>query len=159
MVGRVHRPAEADMARIAQLEMKTNQFNVTTRRYSEPALRAFMERDDAIVLALWLADRFGDHGLVSTLIALREGHALRIDSWLMSCRVFSRGAEQFVMRELVDIARAQGAARIVGEFVATERNGVVADLWSRLGFASQSEGLWTRDAAADPGDLAHSISK
>ena len=100
----MYRPEEADIARVAQLEQKTNQFNVTTRRYSEAAIRDFMARDDAIVLAFRLADRFGDHGLVSTLIALHEGDTLRIDCWLMSCRVFSRSAEQFMMRGLIALA-------------------------------------------------------
>ncbi len=79
MTGRLYRPEEADIARVAQLELKTNQFNLTTRRYAEAAIRDFMAREDALVLAFRLADRFGDHGLVSTLIAFHEGDALRID--------------------------------------------------------------------------------
>jgi FkbH-like protein len=146
MTGRVWRPGEPDMSRVAQLEMKTNQFNLTTRRYSEAALRAFLARDDAVVLAFRLADRFGDHGLTATLIALHEGDALRVDSWLMSCRVFSRSAEQFILRALLAIAAERGAARIVGEYIPSPRNGVVADLWQRLGFREEA-GLWVRDVA------------
>ena len=104
MTGRVWRPAEPDMARVAQLELKTNQFNLTSRRYTEAQLRDFLARDDAIVLAFRLADRFADHGLTSTLIAVQEGDTLRIDSWLMSCRIFSRSAEQFVLRALLESA-------------------------------------------------------
>ena len=90
MKGRLYRPEEGDIARVAQIEQKTNQFNLTTRRYSEAAIRGFLAREDAVVLAFRLADRFGDHGLVSTLIGFREGNSLRINSWLHRVRrVFS----------------------------------------------------------------------
>ncbi len=149
MTGRLWRPEEADMARVAQLEMKTNQFNLTTRRYTEAQLRAFLARDDAVVLAFQLADRFGDHGLTSTLVALLEGDALRIDSWLMSCRIFSRSAEQFMLRGLLAMAAERGAARLVGEYRQTARNGVVADLYPRLGFAvADDPALFVRQVGA-----------
>lgn len=135
MTGSAFRPAPADMERVAQLEMKTNQFNVTTRRYAPADLAAFMARPDVEVLAFRLSDRFGDHGLTSTLVAVQEGDALRIDSWLMSCRIFARTAEQFILRRLEAIAQARGAARIVGEYRPTAKNAVVADLFPRLGFA------------------------
>jgi FkbH-like protein len=144
MRGRVFRPAEEDMARVAQLEMKTNQFNMSTRRHTEAALRGFLDRADAVVLALRLGDRFGDHGLVSTLIAVAEGDALRIDSWLMSCRVFSRSAEPFMLRALLAIAAQRGTRRLIGEYLLTARNGVVAELYARLGFTRRADGLWER---------------
>ncbi len=136
MTGRLYRPEEADIPRIAQLEQKTNQFNLTTRRYGEDAIRAFLARQDVVVLAFRLTDKFGDHGLTSTVIAVQEGDALRIDSWLMSCRVFSRTAEEFILRGLLAIARDRGVNRLVGEYAPTPRNGVVADLYARLGFAA-----------------------
>ena len=105
-----------------------------------------------MVLAFRLADRFGDHGLISTLIALREGDALRIDCWLMSCRVFSRTAEQFILRGLLEIAREGGARRLAGEYVATAKNAVVADLYARLGFREARErGAWERQVSNSPG--------
>lgn len=155
MKGRLYRPEEADIARVAQLEQKTNQFNVTTRRYSEAAIRDFMARNDTIVLAFRLSDRLGDHGLVSTLIARQEDDALRIDSWLMSCRVFSRSAEQFILRGLIDLARERGVKRLAGEYLPTPKNDVVADLYERMGFArAEGEALWERPIGhADPDDL------
>ncbi|HST73763.1 MAG TPA: HAD-IIIC family phosphatase [Acetobacteraceae bacterium] len=152
MTGRLYRPQEPDIARVAQLEQKTNQFNLTTRRYSEAAIRAFLSRDDAVVLAFRLADRFGDHGLTSTLIAVREGDTLRIDSWLMSCRIFSRTAEAFILRGLLAIARQRGVRRIVGEYVATAKNGVVADLYARLGFVAVGDGTWGLQVGAPESD-------
>lgn len=159
MRGRLARPEEAEIARVAQLEMKTNQFNVMTRRYPEAAIRDFLARPDVVVLAFRLADRFGDHGLASTLIAVAEGDALRIDSWLMSCRIFSRTAEQFIMRALVEEARARGLSRIVGEYAATPKNGVVAELYPRLGFDALRPGsAWSRDVAAATGDLVTHVA-
>ena len=157
MKGRLYRPEEADIVRVAQLEQKTNQFNVTTRRYSEAAIRGFMERNDAIVLVFRLADRFGDHGLVSTLIAFREGDAVRIDSWLMSCRVFSRTVEQYMLRGLIGQARGLGAVRLIGEYRRTPKNDVVADLYPKLGFVAKESGLFARELGGVPDDLVTHI--
>jgi FkbH-like protein len=160
MRGKLNRPEEADIPRVAQLEQKTNQFNLTTRRYSEAAIRDFLARDDAIVLAFRLADRLGDHGLVSTLIALQQDTTLRIDSWLMSCRVFSRSAEQFILRRLIELARQRGVTRLVGEYLPTPKNDVVADLYDRMGFTrSEGDALWSRAVTPDdPADLVTYIT-
>ncbi len=160
MQGRLYRPEAADIPRVAQLEQKTNQFNLTTRRYSEAAINDFLARDDAIVLAFRLADRLGDHGLVSTLVALQRGATLRIDSWLMSCRVFSRSAEPFILRGLIALARRRGVTRLVGEYRPTAKNAVVADLYARLGFTrADGAALWSRPIAPDePDDLVTYIA-
>lgn len=159
MKGRLYRPEEADIPRVAQLEQKTNQFNVTTRRYGEAQIRGFMERNDAVVLAFRLADRFGDHGLTSTLVAFREDDAMRIDSWLMSCRVFSRSAEPFILKGLIDIAAGMGATRLVGEYRATAKNDVVADLYPRLGFSAREDGFYERTIGGGAEDLATYIAE
>ncbi len=166
MRGRVFAADDASLARIAQLEGKTNQFNLTTPRYDETRVRGFAARRDALVLAATLSDRFGDHGLVSSLIAVADDDALVIESWLMSCRVFSRTLEQFVMRALVERTRARGLARIVGRYAASPKNAVVADLFPRLGFsplgpecdrqdgaARHAEQRWERRVAAPAADL------
>lgn len=154
-------PAQAqDLPRLAQMELKTNQFNLTTRRWSDAQLAADLGRSDRLVLAFHLQDRFGDHGLVASLVVAREGDAFRIDSWLMSCRVFSRTAEQFIVAELARLALQQGAAALIGEYIPTARNGVVADLYQRLGFAATgSDGrFWRRELAAPRDDLASAIT-
>ncbi len=153
MIGRVAEPAAADMPRLAQLEQKTNQFNLTGRRYPQAELQALAARPDTLILALWLKDRFGDHGLVSSLIAVQEDDVVRIDSWLMSCRVFSRSAEAFLMRALVEHVRARGALRILGERRPTAKNAVIADLYPRLGFVEAGPHAWARSALASPDDL------
>lgn len=159
MTATIGRPAEADIARVAQLELKTNQFNTTTSRYSEAQIRGFLDREDAVVLAFRLSDRFGDHGLTSTLIAVREGDALRIASWLMSCRVFSRTAEAFIMRELQEIAASMGVRRMIADYRPTAKNAVVADLYPRLGFAELASGLFGRSVDRGTGDLVTYIVK
>ncbi len=158
MKGRLQRPDEAEIARVAQLELKTNQFNVTTRRYSEADIRALMDRPDVIVLGFRLADRFGDHGLTSTLIAVRDADTLRIDSWLMSCRIFSRSAEQFMLRGLIGIAEAAGATRLLGEYRPTAKNALVAELYPSLGFTVAGDGIFVRPISGAMDDLTTAIA-
>jgi FkbH-like protein len=153
MRGELKRPGEADIARCAQLEQKTNQFNVTTRRYSESQLRTLLERDDAVVLSFRLIDRFGDHGLTSTLVAFVEGDTMRIDSWLMSCRIFSRSAEQFMLLGLMRIAGGLGMKRLVGEYLPTQKNDVVAGLFVRLGFTPIAGAFFVRAVEGPVDDL------
>lgn len=159
MTGRAVPAGPADLPRLAQMELKTNQFNLTGRRFSQPQLAQALDDPHRLVLALHLADRFADHGLVSSLVAVREGNAVRIDSWLLSCRVVGRTAEPFMLAELARIARALGATAIEGEYLATARNGVVADLYQRLGFqpASPHGRLWRRELARPLDDLASAI--
>lgn len=160
MTGRVSPPGPCDLPRLAQMEGKTSQFNLTTRRYTAAQLAALCAEDDVLVLSLRLRDRLADHGTVATLIARREQDVLRIDHWLMSCRVFARGAEAFMLADLASRARAMGVAALVGEYVATARNGVVADLYRRLGFTATSDDgrWWRRDVAAAVGDLHSAIA-
>ena len=139
MEARIDDAQAEDFPRLSQMEKKTNQFNVTTRRLSAEQLETFATRDDAMVLACALKDRHADHGLVSSLVAVREGDAYRIDSWLMSCRVFSRGFEDHILNALAVRARAADAVKIVGEYLPTAKNVVVADLYERLGFAAQDD--------------------
>jgi FkbH-like protein len=124
----------ADLPRLAQLEAKTNQFNLTSRRYDEAAVQQLLARSDACVLVGRLRDRFADHGLVASAILIQDGSDWRIDSWLMSCRVFSRTFEQFMLNAMIEQVGLRGGARLVGEFRPTERNAVVKELYPSLGF-------------------------
>jgi FkbH-like protein len=128
------------LARLAQMEKKTNQFNLTTRRLSTEQLEASMQSNDALLMAFELKDRHADHGLVSSLVGIRENSALRIDSWLMSCRVFSRTFEDYILNQLIARATAMGLRKIVGEYLPTAKNIVVADLFERLGFSRADDG-------------------
>ena len=124
------------LVRVTQLINKTNQFNVTTRRYTEAELQAFAADPKNLVLHFRLADRFGDNGLIAVLLARAESsEALVVDTLLMSCRVLGRGVEQEILNVLVDRARPRGITTIIGEYLPTARNAMVAELFPRLGFA------------------------
>lgn len=120
--------------RIAQLVAKTNQFNLTTRRHSAAQLAAFARDPHCLCCAVRLRDRFTDHGLVAVLIGRVRGATMGIDTWLMSCRVIGRTLEVEMLEWLRGSARARGVTTIEGEYIPTARNGLVADLYERLGF-------------------------
>jgi FkbH-like protein len=132
----IRRIDDADLDRVVQLIGKTNQFNLTTRRHSASKVTQMLANSRAIGLTLRLIDRFGDHGLVSVMLATpcAEVDALEIDTWLMSCRVISRTVEQGFFNVLVADARARGMHRLIGTYAPTAKNMLVRDLYDRLGF-------------------------
>ncbi len=144
------------LERIAQLTNKTNQFNLTTRRYTLAEMEAAARDPDAIGLYGKLVDRFGDNGLISIVLGRSEGRALHMDLWLMSCRVLKREMENAMLDVLAERARARGLDTMVGYYLPTAKNGMVADFYSRLGFspapapAGLPEGatVWTLDLTA-----------
>ena len=99
------------------------------------------------VEAWWfkLRDRFGDNGLIASLILRQEGDTLGIDTWAMSCRVLGRGMEEFIQNHLLALARERGAKRIVGTYIPTKKNGLVRDLFAKLRYCPiHDEGGTTR---------------
>ncbi|MET0790571.1 MAG: HAD-IIIC family phosphatase [Polyangiaceae bacterium] len=121
--------------RIAQLANKTNQFNLTTRRYSIAEIRELAASPRYVTLYGRLADRFGDNGLVSLLIAEQKEHELHVDLWLMSCRVLKRDFELAMFDALVKRARELGVTRLLGYYSRTPKNDMVADHFDKLGFS------------------------
>ena len=128
---------EVGLPRIVQLINKTNQFNLTTRRYSEPEVRGLLDDRRAITLQLRLLDRFGDNGIIAVIIGRLDGAArsVRIETWLMSCRVLGRQVEQASLNVLAEAARALGAETLVGDYLPSGRNGMVEDHYAKLGFS------------------------
>lgn len=126
-------------SRITQLINKTNQFNLTTRRYSESAVEKIESDASIIDLQIRLRDRYGDNGMICVVICKVCDAALVIDTWLMSCRVLNRRVEELVLNLLVSIARQRKLNRVIGTYRPTEKNEIVRDLYSRLGFEFQSE--------------------
>jgi FkbH-like protein len=120
--------------RIAQLISKSNQFNLTTRRYSETEVAAVQSNPDAVTVQARLADIFGDNGMISAVICLRNERRWEIDTWIMSCRVLGRRVEETILQYLVQQARAAGITELVGRYIPTARNGLVRDHFSKLGF-------------------------
>ena len=127
------------LERIAQLTNKTNQFNLTTRRYTLAEMEAISKDDGYIGIYGRLTDRFGDNGLVSVVLGRRDGADLHMDLWLMSCRVLKRDMELAMLDALVDHATQHKIERIKGFYLPTKKNGMVADLYDRLGFERESE--------------------
>ncbi len=131
--------SEGALERITQLANKTNQFNLTTRRYTEDEMKQRMDNPSAVTLCGRLADKFGDNGVVSEIIAVGEGDTLDIELWIMSCRVFKRGLEDAMFDELVSKARARGIKRITGSYLKTAKNVIVADFYGSLGFSKTEQ--------------------
>jgi FkbH-like protein len=128
-------------SRIVQLINKTNQFNLTTRRYTESDIVQIEEAvSDYSTLQVRVKDCFGDHGTVSVVICKIADSVWTIDTWLMSCRVLGRRVEYAVLNELVQRARSQGVSEFIGEYLATEKNGLVKHLFDSFGFKEVSCG-------------------
>ncbi len=126
---------EPGRARITQLINKSNQFNLTTRRYTEGEIAELIGRGDVLTLQVRLEDTFGDNGMISAVICRLIGEDWEIDTWLMSCRVLGRRVEQAVLSQLIRMAAARGASRLIGIYRPSERNGIVAQHYAKLGFA------------------------
>ncbi|MFJ5925164.1 HAD-IIIC family phosphatase [Kitasatospora sp. NPDC092948] len=133
------RAEPAEFARISQITMRTNQFNLATERLGVTEVRALAERPDARVLALSAADRFGSNGIVGAVLLRGEetedGPCLVIDNLLLSCRVFARGIEQACLAELLERARTAGFVTVRGDYRPTAKNAKVENFYSHYGFS------------------------
>ncbi len=125
---------DVGLARVTQLINKTNQFNLTTRRYAEAEVAALMREPGVVTLQVRLLDRFGDNGIIAILIARANGAEADIETWLMSCRVLGRNVEEACLNVLVEQATGLGVRRLVGLYRPTEKNGMVRELYRTLGF-------------------------
>lgn len=142
MKGEIQEFAPLYLSRIAQLTNKSNQFNLTTKRYAQSDIEAVAKDPDHITLYGKLGDRFGDNGVVSIVIgkiAGRKRDELHMELWLMSCRVLKRDMEFAMMDELVARARAIGIRKLVGYYYPTAKNAMVKDFYSLQGFRKCSE--------------------
>jgi FkbH-like protein len=123
------------LPRIVQLINKTNQFNLTTRRYTAADVIEIMDDSRAVGLQLRLQDRFGDNGLIAVVIGrVQDEQAFLIDSWLMSCRVLGRQVEVATLNLLAAEARQRAATDLIGEYRPTAKNGLVHEHYAKLGF-------------------------
>jgi FkbH-like protein len=135
------------IARVAQLTQKTNQYNVTTRRYTEQQIAEFVSRPDCGVYSVGVKDRFGDNGIVGVLITRTEDDVCEIDTFLLSCRVIGRTIETAMLGFLTDASKARGASFLQGWFIPTKKNAPVKDLYADHKFrpiASENDAtLWS----------------
>ena len=137
MVSTVSHFNRYNIPRVAQLSQRSNQFNLRTIRYTEEEILSIAASDKYVTLAFTLSDKFGDNGLISVVILEKQDTVLFINTWFMSCRVLKRGMENFALNEIVTIAKQNGFMYIIGEYLPTAKNGIVARLYDELGFTKE----------------------
>ena len=130
----IHFMKPEEEKRVIQLINKTNQFNVTTKRYSEEELHALAMGKDSDILTVRMADKYGEQGLVAVLILQYAGTEAVIDTFLMSCRVMGRKAEEEIMAQVKKVLQAKGIITVKAAYFKTEKNASVMDLYDKLGF-------------------------
>ncbi len=145
---------ETSLPRVHQLFQRTNQFNLTTRRYAAGELDAMANDPSWRLYTLKARDRFGDHGLVATALVRIENDSWIVDSFLMSCRVIGYGVETALLATLSEDAHTAGAKELVGEYIESAKNAPARDFYSRHGFAQlAAQGEATRWHRSLTGEL------
>lgn len=135
MVSEVSGFTNFNTPRVAQLSQRSNQFNLRTIRYTEDQITAIENDPKQKGFAFSLKDKFGDNGLIAVVILQeKDADTLFIDTWFMSCRVLKRGMENFTLNTIVAWAKENGYKQIIGEYLPTPKNGMVAEHYPNLGF-------------------------
>ncbi|RLA38827.1 MAG: hypothetical protein DRR42_28115 [Gammaproteobacteria bacterium] len=135
----------SELVRLSQMEMKTNQFNLATRRLSDVELGGMIQSEDNVVLSVHLSDCFTEHGLVSYVAFAIANNKIIITDWLMSCRVFSRTLENLIFNYVVRLAVKRKIKIIETTFIPTSKNKVMENMFEKLGFiciGKAPEGPW-----------------
>jgi FkbH-like protein len=134
---------DAALPRLAQLTQKTNQFNLTTRRYSEADMAAKVSTANTAVFHFSLADNFGDSGIVGlAIIELLDEHRAHLDTFLMSCRVIGRRAEETFLRTIIRELRARNVTELTAEYIPTRKNVIVETFLPDNGFMPTGAGAY-----------------
>jgi FkbH-like protein len=128
----------ATLARVAQLTQKTNQFNLTTRRYSEEEVDGMARRSGWSVLSIAVRDRYGDNGLVGVAITADADQVCEVNTFLLSCRVIARTVETALLSVIGEQARARGCRALRGVYIPTRKNAPCKDFYVSHGFTQVS---------------------
>lgn len=135
MVSEVSGFTSFNTPRVAQLSQRSNQFNLRTVRYTEDQITAIEKDPKQKGFAFTLEDKFGDNGLIAVIILQeKDSDTLFIDTWFMSCRVLKRGMENFTLNNIMHYAKQNGYKKVVGEYLPTLKNQMVAEHYPNLGF-------------------------
>jgi FkbH-like protein len=134
MTARIEPVSASTIERTVQLINRSNQFNLTTRRYTNADVLNFTSNPHWVTRTVSLRDRFGDNGLISVLFARVDSDTLVIDTWLMSCRVLKRGVERLLLDNVIAAAIDRGLKRVLGEHIPTKKNELVREHYRTLGF-------------------------
>ena len=131
--------------RISQLTLKTNQFNLTTRRYQEEDIRKFAQDSEKIVGCAQIQDKFGDNGITGAYIINKDNEQQwTIDTFLLSCRVIGRGIEDGVLCHIIEKARKDGLSQVRGEYIKTKKNQPAENFFENFGFKKEGD-FWIFD--------------
>ena len=138
---------EEEYERLSQLSLRSNQFNLRTKRYSLQDIKGIAESQDYITLSISLKDKFGDYGLISMVVVSIDAscNTAEIDTWIMSCRVLKRNVEDLALNCIVSQLKAKGVTTLKGEYLPTARNKMVSDLLAKFGFLELSQNLFELD--------------
>ena len=123
-----------NIPRIAQLTQKTNQFNMTTKRYIEEDIWKLSNSTNFLIVCVKVGDKFGDHGIVGTAIVEKNASEWRIDTFLLSCRVIGRKIEEALLAFIMEEARKEKAKKLIGEFIQTKKNIPAKSFYNNSGF-------------------------
>ena len=134
MVVYIHFADKLSLPRIAQQTQKTNQFNLTTQRYSEKDIKKKVDKDNWDVIYIKLSDKFGDSGIVGTCILKYVDNEAIIDTFLLSCRVIGRGVEKIFLSEVLNLLKIRGVDFAIGEYSPTKKNKQVEFFYKNQGF-------------------------
>lgn len=134
MVAEIGPAGEAVIPRISQLTQKTNQFNLTTHRYTEGEIRSYVESPDSEVFYLRLRDRISDMGIVGVTIVKYATSRALIDTFLLSCRAIGRGVEEALLAHVLNTAKGRGCSSVLGRYTVSRKNAQAADFYGRQGF-------------------------
>ncbi len=149
MVVRIERANAFTIPRISQLTQKTNQFNMTTKKYLDEDVRTFVSSKDFLVFSVDVSDKFGSNGIVGTAVIKKKREKWNIDGFLLSCRVIGRRIEEAMLAYIIERAKAEGASFVIGEFIPTTKNIPAKNFFSENGFTEISKStvleVWERD--------------
>jgi FkbH-like protein len=139
---KIKKADEYTIPRISQLTLKTNQFNLTTRRYQEEDIRKFVNEKNKIVECAQIQDKFGDNGITCVYIVNKENqHEWLIDSFLLSCRVMGRGVEEALLGQIIKRAKTEGITKVKAEYIKTKKNKPTENFLSDFGFIKNGD-VW-----------------
>jgi FkbH-like protein len=148
---RIHVNPQDAIDRLSQLTLKTNQFNLTTRRYTANELVNLMTSSSNLVMAMEVSDKFGSYGMTGLAICRIQAHEARIDTLLLSCRILGRNLEFRLIEQLVRTMQARGITRITGEYLKSQKNSQVLDFYGKAAFtlvsADDSRRVYERNIA------------
>ncbi|ATW26963.1 HAD-IIIC family phosphatase [Candidatus Formimonas warabiya] len=124
--------------RIAQLTQKTNQFNMTTKRYTQTEIENMARSNNFLVFSCTVLDKFGDNGIVGVCIIELKDDTAHIDTFLMSCRVLGRNVEYALMNKIVSLLKEKGIKTVFGLYLRTEKNRANENFYAQAGFSPES---------------------